>query len=172
MGVDVIDVLRLQAGVLQRHVHAGAALAASGRTGSSAVAIGAVAGQHRKRLGAARQRDVLGLEHEHGRALAEHHAIAVLGEGPAEIRRQHPQDSQARMAPLVAQASEPPTMARSIMPARIICMARPIAWLPEEQALATAKQGPVAPERTEICEGPALGMRRGTVSASGRLLAK
>ena len=76
------------------------------------------------------------------------------------------------MEPLVAQASEPPTMARSIMPARIICVARPTAWLPEEQALAMAKQGPVAPKRMEICDGPALGMSRGTVSASGRLLAK
>jgi hypothetical protein len=51
-------------------------------------------------------------------------------------------------------------------------MPRPIAWAPDEQALATAKQGPVAPNRIDNNEGPALGMSFGTVSASGRLLAK
>ncbi len=77
-------------------------------------------------------------------------------------------DSQASAELLVMQSSVPPTMARSMRPARIKCAPIPIAWVAEAQALATAKQGPVAPKRMLTWEGLELGMRRGTVKGSGR----
>ncbi len=53
--------------------------------------------------------------------------------------------SQARIAPLVTQASAPPAMARSARPARSISNASPTACVAEEQAEASAKVGPFAP---------------------------
>ncbi len=53
--------------------------------------------------------------------------------------------SQATWPPLVRHASAPPTNARSIRPARIICNAMPIACVADEQALAMAREGPVQP---------------------------
>src|SRR3954449_5691100 len=75
--------------------------------------------------------------------------------------------SHDNIVPLVIEASDPPTIARSTMPARIICIAIPMAWVAAEQALAAAKVGPVQRERMPIVAGPALAINRGTVNGSG-----
>ena len=91
MGVHIIDVVRREAGVVERGEH---------RIGDAVeirpheilgVARRAIADELAERRMAARLRRLQSLEHEHRGALAEIHAVAALGEGPAQIRRQHAQ---------------------------------------------------------------------------------
>ena len=74
--------------------------------------------------------------------------------------------SQARMVAGVMQASLPPVIARSTIPALIICIATPMAWLAEEQALVTVKHGPVILWAMLTCEIAELGINRGIENGS------
>lgn len=57
----------------------------------------------------------------------------------------------------------------SASPARRNCMAVPIAWLEEAQALDVTKQGPVAPDAIETQLAEELTMTLATVIGCGRL---
>ncbi len=80
VGVDVADVLRLEAGVLERQRDAAGSTLA-GRLGSGhVVGVGghAGAGEAGVHLRAAGLRELLALEHQHAGALAEDEAVALL----------------------------------------------------------------------------------------------
>ncbi len=72
------------------------------------------------------------------------------------------------MKPGAMEASQPPVMATSTTPARIMCAAWPIAWLADAQAEATQKHGPWMPNSIEMWLAGAFGMIRGTVNGCSR----
>ena len=78
--------------------------------------------------------------------------------------------SQPRNVPKVMQASVPPVTAQSTCPDRTIWNARPIAWVAEAQALATAKAGPRNPQNMEIWLAGAFTISLGMVSGKTRVL--
>jgi hypothetical protein len=77
--------------------------------------------------------------------------------------------SHAFMKPTTMEASLPPVTARSIMPARIMWNASPVAWLADAQADAVAKAGPRRPNSIDTWLAGALGMIRATVMGCSRL---
>src|SRR3984885_7799338 len=72
-------------------------------------------------------------------------------------------ESQARRKPKVRGASWPPVIAAETMPERTIWKARPMAWVPEEQAVEMLRAGPVIFWSMEMLLAPAEAMVRMTV---------
>ena len=89
MGVQVLDVVREQAGLLQRLAHRPrGAFAVLVRLGDmEGVAGGAVAGEFSEDACTAGDRVLFGFEHQQASAFAHHEAIARLVEGPRGGRR-------------------------------------------------------------------------------------
>ncbi len=91
VGVDVIDLLRLDAGVAQRVAHhAKGAVAVVGRRGDvEGVGAHAVAHHFGQDVGAARAREFQFFQHQDAGAFAHHEAVAVLipGAGSALAAR-------------------------------------------------------------------------------------
>src|SRR3981189_2719158 len=77
-------------------------------------------------------------------------------------------ESQARREPKVNGASWPPVTAASTIPLRTIWKARPMAWVPEEQAVEMLRVGPVIFWSMEMLLAPAEAMGRGTVGGGPR----
>lgn len=76
--------------------------------------------------------------------------------------------SQARIVPADAMASQPPEITTSARPERIIIAPWAMAWPDDEQALETAKAGPLIPNSIEMALTAALTITRGTVSGCRR----
>ena len=91
MRVDVVDRVRLDAGIGEGLAHGARRAVHVGRDGILGIRRGAVAGKLGQDGRAALARMLLGFEDDHRTAGAEHHAVAVLREGAAEVGRHHPQ---------------------------------------------------------------------------------
>ena len=87
VGVDVVDVGRLPAGVAQREPDRARRALARGRGDVVGVGGGGVAGQPAEDRRAAPSRHRLGLEQQHARALAEDEAVAALVERARDAER-------------------------------------------------------------------------------------
>ena len=143
VGVDVVDLGRVDAGLLERPAR-GADRARAARRGQRDV--GRVGGRavadSSARICAPRACGVLELlEHEHAGALRDDEAVAALveraggrlpGRRCASTARASPRSR--RRAPRGSRASVPPASIMSASPRRIVSVASPIAWPPVAQA--------------------------------------
>ena len=69
-------------------------------------------------------------------------------------------ESHARRKPKVSAASYPPAMAAGAIPERTIWKARPMAWVPEAQAVEMLSTDPVTPSSMAMELAPELAMVR------------
>ena len=155
VGVDIVDVGRGHARLLQRHLHraVGARPFRMRRGDVIGVARQAVADHLGIDFRAARLGMLIFLEHDDARALAHDEAVAVLVIGPARLLRPVVDSSMlsarawAKPAMPIGQivASAPPASMMSASSSRIIRAASPIECAPVEQAVTTAWFGPIRP---------------------------
>ena len=76
--------------------------------------------------------------------------------------------SHTLSGPNAIEASAPPVTAAATAPERTIWNASPAAWVPDAQALATVKAGPIRPQCMEIWLDAAFTIRRGIANGGRR----
>ena len=164
MGIDVVHLLRPQARVVQSGAHRRGGAVGIGR--GQVAGVGAHAETHQLGLdfSAPRYRSTKWFQHQNASALAQHQAGTVARKRAADVWADTRSASQPLMNPTTIDASPPPVMARSSIPARTMWNAWPMACEAEAQAEAVEKLGPRMPNSMETWLVPALGMILGTVS--------